>query len=103
MAIQERSLGPLYFATVHLEQTAPVHRVGIVQMERPWRRGRAILFPWRLRALVIGLWFRSIEQDIEDDFDDQQWFDPKWLANTPEDISLWRTYGAQKEEAETGA
>jgi hypothetical protein len=100
MAVHEHSLGPLYFAKVQTsEDNFPVHRVGITEMNPPWRRGKALMFPgWSFVGLVVGFWTRTIDKDVEEDFTDDRWFDPKWLDATVDDISTWRIH----EEAEEG-
>lgn len=97
MAIHEHALGPLYFARVRLNRPwCPVHRVDVVEMNEPWRRGRAAMVPishgW---ALAFGIWTRSMEEDIEEDFDDSRWFNPKWLSAGTAEIKLWDRVTAQ--------
>jgi hypothetical protein len=104
MAIRERSAGPLYLARVKMApRRVPVHAVGIHQMHPPWRRGRAVVFPsGRHYGLVLGWWTRTIEKDIEEDFADDRWFDPKWLDTTADDISTWKSgHEETEEQAET--
>jgi hypothetical protein len=104
MAIRERSAGPLYLARVKMAPwRVPIHTVGITQMNPPWRRGRAVVFPGgRHYGLVLGWWTRTIEQDIEEDFADDRWFNPKWLDTSIDDIATWRDDASEAEEqAET--
>ena len=101
MAVHEHTLGPFYLAKVPVTETNfPVHQVGITEMNPPWRRGRALLFPWRsFVGIVIGFWTRSIDQDVDEDFEDDRWFDPKWLDASVDDISTWRAHEETPEEA----
>lgn len=92
MAVSERSVGPLYLAVIKLNQFAcPVHRVGVVEMVRPWRSGHAVVFPLLFfRGFVFGRWERTIEEDIEADFADDRWLNPQRLDNVSiNDISNW--------------
>lgn len=100
MAVRERSLGPFYAAwpSVNVAK-CPVHTVGLVQMNRPWRRGRGVLFPiWRFRAIILGLWVRSIEEDIDADFEDDRWFKPQWVKSDVREISDWKTINEKAAE-----
>jgi hypothetical protein len=85
MAVNEISVGPLYLAVVPLNRFAcPVHKAGVVEIRSPWRRGRAVVFPFLpFRALVVGAWRRTLEEDIAEDFEDDRWFNPKWLDDIP--------------------
>lgn len=101
MAIEERSLGPLYFARVATSQAiCPVRMVGVVETALPWRRGKALMLPWWSRhwwapqAIVLGLWFRD-RHAVKDD--DTQWFSPKYIRVAPSEISQWDN-GLEEEE-----
>lgn len=92
MAVNELPTGPLYVSVVKLScWFCPPHRVDIVQMHEPWRRGRAQVLPGLLRrALVIGHWKKTLYEDIDEDFKDDLWLDPKWLGSvSTDDISEW--------------
>lgn len=81
MAINEKSIGPLYVACTRVTSVFWPHFVGIIEMEEPWRRGKALLVSVAPHyAMVIGIWHRSMEQDIEEDFTDDRWFSPRWIS-----------------------
>lgn len=91
MAVHERSIGALYVAKVRTGPViVPVHTVGVVQMHPPWRVGRATVFPvgWRV-GLVIGWWKKTIDEDLEEDFSDEQWISPKRYAARTDQIKEW--------------
>jgi hypothetical protein len=91
MAIQEHSVGPLYLAKVATNvRRVPVHTHGIIEMEEPWRRGRAIMFPYRpWLGISIGIWTKSINKEIAEDFADEQWLDPHQLEIPIDVIAKW--------------
>lgn len=91
MAVQERSLGPLYFATTPTRvMTCPPTLVGLVEQAYPFRRGKGLMFPGRLyQGVTIGLWFKPWKRN--DEQGDDCWFDPKWLDIEPDEISQWES------------
>src|SRR5215469_16534933 len=100
MAVQEHSVGPFYFAGQATNvRRVPVHRVGIVQMEEPWRRGRAVVLPvWPFFAMVLGFWTKTIYDEIEEDFKDDMWINPQRLGESPDVIRTWWD-GSEREES----
>ena len=104
MATQERSIGPLYFARVHVNVVlCPLATADITQMHEPWRRGRCILIPFiPYQALVIGIWKKTIYDDIEEDFSEDLWINPRKLGNVRlDDIAEWDDLdGTAKEEGQ---
>jgi len=104
MTFDEWSVGPLYLCGLRVNRIlVPPHFIDIVEMNAPWRRGRAIVLPifWR-RGLALGLWTRDINDDIEDDFDDSTapaW--AKFIEVSPEEIRAWDN-GAEPEAEEEG-
>lgn len=106
MAVHERSLGRLYLAKVPTGPVrVPVHTAGITQMHPPWRVGRTTIVPiWRHVGLAIG-WWKKTTDDIDDEFADVRWIDPKWLDRTSiEEIAEWDSSDAalvQEEQAQT--
>ena len=103
MAVNDRSLGPLYLA-----RTPTPHRwhrsfeVGIVQLIKPWRQGQARALPsgpFR-HALVIGWWTKMPKDEYRDWLGDEQWLRGRKLATVaPHDISTWDR-GPDEPEAE---
>jgi hypothetical protein len=101
MAVRERSLGPLYFASVKVNvKRVPVHTVGVTGMLPPFRAGRAVLLPvWWKRAIALG-WWTPNPVSVEDEFEMDQWFAPKKLDLSGDDIKEWEPHGATHEAAE---
>jgi hypothetical protein len=90
MAVQERSLGPLYAALVPVTvPRVPYTLVGIVEEHKPFRRGKALMIPRApYTALVLGVWVRwwaGRHAELGDD----RWLAGRWLSYTPHDISDW--------------
>ena len=85
-------MGPFYLASAPVTvQRVPIHSVNIVEITRPWRSGKALVFPWgRYNAAIVGWWTRNIDQDVEEDFQDDVWIKPQWLTTPVEDISSWK-------------
>lgn len=80
-----------------------MHVHGIVQMEPPWREGRAVAFPiWPGRAVSLGLWVK-IEHEHEDDeaFADDLWLAPHLLPQIELDvIASWEDPDAEAKDME---
>lgn len=93
MAVNDHSLGPVYFARYRLPRrwTRPFIG-GITQMIEPWRKGKALILPsgpFR-SALAFGWWRKMPVEDFSEDFEDEQWLSPRHLAMfSPSVISSW--------------
>lgn len=91
MAVNEKTIGPFFFAIAKSNvEVVPVHTFEVVEMEEPWRTGRAFGFPvWFYRAAVVGVWTQTMDDLTDDDFFYDRWFSPKWLPTSVEEIADW--------------
>ena len=82
----------LYLARVEINEIyCPPGMVDVWQMHEPWRRGRALMFPvYPYWALVIGSWKKTIYDDMDEDFSDDLWINPRKLGKVSLDqLSQW--------------
>jgi hypothetical protein len=93
VAVKDRSIGPFYSARVRVPNRWYRHfSVGITQLIRPWRRGKAIALPSGpfKHALVIGWWRKLPKDQYQDWLGDEQWLGGHKLDTvTTHDISHW--------------
>lgn len=89
MAVDERSFHCLYLAKIETPKRVCRPFIGgIVEMVSPWRKGKALVFPWRsYRSLALGVWFRR--PAVNPEFEEDQWFSPHVLDVPIDDISTW--------------
>lgn len=95
-------MGPFYFATQAVSQRrVPVHTVGIHQMEPPWRRGRAVMFPvFPWFAFVIGFWRKWDTEVLDEELAEEAWLGPAEVITEPFQISTWWR-GPDEDETES--
>ena len=77
--------------------------MGVREMVHPWRKGKALVFPWRpFKGLALGLWKRQ-KQIVDPDFEDEQWLAPRQLNVPISEISGWDNGEEETLEEEVSA